>query len=124
MASIEKRTTQDGATSYRVKIRLKGYPIQTATFERLTDAKKWSQNTESAIREGRHFKTAEAKKHTFAEMVDRYVKDVLPTKPKQAVKQEQQLGWWKEKVGHLSYFLQSSLHFIKPKKIGTAHHSH
>jgi len=102
MASIEKRTTQ-GAISYRVKVRLKGYPVQTATFERLTDAKKWAQNTESAIREGRHFKTAEAKKHTFSEMVDRYIKDVLPTKPKQAVKQKQQLEWWEEHMG--SYLL-------------------
>jgi len=102
MASIEKRMTQ-GTISYRVKIRLKGYPSQTATFERLTDAKKWAQNTESAIREGRHFKTAEAKKHTFSEMIDRYVKDVLPTKPKQAVKQKQQLEWWKEHMG--SYLL-------------------
>ena len=99
MASIEKRTNPDGAQSYRVKVRLKGYPIQTATFRRLTDAKKWATHTESAIQEGRHFKTAEAKKHTFAEMVDRYVKDVLPTKPKQAAKQSQQLGWWKDRLG-------------------------
>ncbi len=98
MASIEKRTTQDGIT-YRVKIRLKGYPVQTASFDRLTDAKKWEASTESAIREGRHFKTAEAKKHTFAEMLDRYIKDVLPTKPKQAKKQTQQLEWWKSEIG-------------------------
>jgi len=26
-----------------------------ATFQRKTDAKKWLKNTESAIREGRHF---------------------------------------------------------------------
>ncbi|MFT5702836.1 MAG: hypothetical protein ACJAZX_001198 [Rickettsiales bacterium] len=64
MATIEKRTTLDNQTSYRVKIRLKGYPTQTATFERLTDAKKWIASTESAIREGRHFKTSESKKET------------------------------------------------------------
>jgi len=99
MASIEKRITDTGETSYRVKIRLKGYPTQTATFKRLTDAKKWTQDTESAIREGRHFKTVESKKHTFADLVDRYIKDVLPTKPKQAVRQQMQLEWWKEKMG-------------------------
>ncbi len=100
MASIEKRTNQDGKTSYRVKIRLKGYLTQTATFDRLTDAKKWAQHTEAAIREGRHFKTAEAKRHTFTEMVNRYIKDVLPTKPKQQTKQTQQLEWWKAQLGH------------------------
>ena len=99
MASIEKRTTDTGEISYRVKIRLKGYPTQTATFKRLTDAKKWTQDTESAIREGRHFKTTEAKKHTLADLVDRYIKDVLPTKPKQARQQKQQLEWWKDKMG-------------------------
>jgi integrase len=99
MATIEKRETDSGEISYRVKVRLKGYPTQTATFSRLTDAKKWAQQTETAIREGRHFKTAEAKKHTFAELVDRYIKDVLPTKPKQAKAQKQQLEWWKEQMG-------------------------
>jgi hypothetical protein len=58
----------------------KGIPASTATFKRLTDAKKWGQQTESAIREGRYFKTAEARKHTFSELADRYIKDVLPTK--------------------------------------------
>ena len=45
---------------------------------RLTDAKKWAQDTESAIREGRHFKTAEAKKHTLAELIDRYTATCCP----------------------------------------------
>ncbi|MDD2723872.1 MAG: site-specific integrase [Methylovulum sp.] len=100
MASIEKRTTDANETSYRVKVRLKGYPTQTATFQRLTDAKKWAAATESAIREGRHFKTAEAKKHTFADLVDRYIKDVLPSKPKKAKDKTQQLTWWKAKLGY------------------------
>lgn len=39
MAVIEKRKTQDGKTHYRVKVRLKGYPPQTSTHERLADAK-------------------------------------------------------------------------------------
>lgn len=99
MASIEKRTTDSGETSYRVKVRLKGYPTQTATFQRLTDAKKWAQHTEAAIREGRHFKTAEAKKHTLTDLVDRYIKDVLPTKPKQLNDQTLQLTWFKDEIG-------------------------
>lgn len=99
MASIEKRVTDNGKVSYRVKVRLKGYPTQTASFDRITDAKKWAQHTESAIREGRHFKTTEAKKHTFGDMVDRYIKDTLPTKPKSQNKQTMQLNWWKEQLG-------------------------
>lgn len=98
MAAIEKRTAQDGAVSYRVKVRLKGKPTQSATFERLTDARKWAAATEAAIREGRHFAKTEAKRHTLADMIDRYVRDVLPGKPSRDV-QGPQLEWWKAQIG-------------------------
>ena len=78
MATITERLAKDGTKRYRAEVRLKNFKAQTATFKRKTDATKWIQNTESAIREGRHFKTSEAKKHTFADMVDRYIKVVLP----------------------------------------------
>jgi hypothetical protein len=99
MSSIRKLINRDGSSSYRVDIRLKGFRPQRATFSRLTDARKWGQHTEAAIREGRYFKTAEAKKHTLAELVDRYVAEVLPNKPKQQRVQRQQLQWWKDEIG-------------------------
>jgi integrase len=99
MATITERTAQDGTKSFKAEVRLKGYPAQRATFKRKTDAKKWVQDTESSIREGRHFKTVESKKHTFADLADRYIKDVLPTKPKQELRQKMQMEWWKEKMG-------------------------
>ncbi|ARO88663.1 site-specific integrase [Nitrosospira lacus] len=99
MAIVEKRVKEDGKVSYRAKVRIKGFPAQTATFERKTDANKWAQDTESAIRNNRHFKTSEAKRHTLAELIERYVKDVLPTKPKSQEKQTAQLGWWKAEIG-------------------------
>jgi integrase len=99
MASIRKRSNKNGTTSYRVEIRLKGFPPQRATFKRLTDARKWEQHTEAAIREGRYFKVSEARKHTLAELIDRYTKEVLPKKPKQIRSQKQQLAWWKEAIG-------------------------
>jgi integrase len=110
MASIQKRTAKDGSTSYRVLVRLKGYPPQSATFPRRTDAKRWAQDTESAIREGRHFKTAEAKRHTLADLIDRYIRDVLPRPPRKSRQKERgaksqqilkaQLEWWKSELGH------------------------
>ncbi|MBX3708210.1 MAG: site-specific integrase [Gammaproteobacteria bacterium] len=99
MASIEKRKTKDGKTIYRAKIRLKGFPEQNASFERLTDAKRWVQQTESAIREGRHFKTTEAKRRTLGEMIDRYIKDILPSKPKNQKNRSLHLNWWKSELG-------------------------
>ena len=111
MATVEKRITKSGKVAYRVKIRLKGCPDQTATFKRKTDASKWIQNTESAIREGRYFKTAKAKKHTLTELIDRYIRDVLPKKTSK-MKQDQttQLVWWKKKAGaHLLADITPSL---------------
>ena len=59
MASIKTRTAKDGTPRYTAEIRLKGYPPQTATFRRKTDVNKWIQDTESAMRGDRHFKTVE-----------------------------------------------------------------
>jgi hypothetical protein len=80
MATFEKRTTRDGMTVWRVKVRRKGAPPQTATFSQLSEAKKWAQITEGAVLEGRHFTTSEAKRHTLSEVIDRYLRDVLPHK--------------------------------------------
>jgi len=101
MATINKHTSKAGKMTYRVRIQLKGYPVQSATFTRLTDAKKWAASTESAIREGRHFKTAEAKKHTLAEAIDKYLDNVLP---QQFTSHEQRtrrpiLAWWRDTLG-------------------------
>jgi integrase len=77
------------------------YPLQVASFDRLTDARKWAAATESAIREGRHFKTTESKKHTFAEAIDRYCTDVLPVKftAKEQRNRHPILTWWKNEIG-------------------------
>lgn len=102
MATIEKRTAIDGSINYRVRVRLKGFPAQTASFNRLTDAKKWVQQTESAIREGRNFKTNESKKHTLEKAITRYIQFVLPSKrPNTQKDQKQQLAWWSNNIGHL-----------------------
>lgn len=101
MATIELRRADDGTISYRAKVRLKGHPTEYATFKRKTDATKWAQSIEAAIREGRHFKTVEAKRRTFAELVERYFEEVLPERPKNAVNTRRHLTYWKKKLGSL-----------------------
>jgi ribosomal protein L18 len=100
MAYIQERKTTDGKTHYRVQIRLRGFPNEMATFERKTDAKLWAQQIKSSMREGRYFKTSESKKRTLAELVDRYIENVIPTKPKNAPACTAQLQWWKKQLGH------------------------
>ena len=75
MAWIQTRIGKNGKKTYTATIRIKEVPSQTATFDRLTDAKKWSQSIESSIRDGIHLGSFEAKRHTLAEVIDRYLLD-------------------------------------------------
>jgi integrase len=70
MANIQKRVGKDGLTSYRVQIRLKGFPPESASFERKTDARAWADKTEAEMKAGRHF--GASKRHTFNELADEY----------------------------------------------------
>ena len=102
MPTIETRIAPiSGAVTFRAKVRLKGAPPECASFKRKTDAVKWAQSTEVAIREGRYFKTAAAKRCTLAEAIDRYVREILPRKPRTAKFQARQLAWWRTELGHL-----------------------
>ncbi|HIJ95050.1 MAG TPA: site-specific integrase [Desulfuromonadales bacterium] len=98
MASITKYDGAKGIT-YKATIRMKGYPTQTATFKRKTDADRWAKEVETAIHHGKHFETIKAKKHTAAELIDKYIKEELPKKPKTAEGQKPQLEWWKNEIG-------------------------
>lgn len=100
MASIQKRTLKNGKTSYRVQVRLKGHPIQRATFSRLTDARKWEQTTEAAMRERRYFKGTESTKHTIAELIDRYLDKIKRENPKRLKDVKPILLWWKSEIGY------------------------
>lgn len=100
MANIQPRKAKDGTIRYRVQVRLRGFPPQVATFERKTDAKNWAQQTESAIRDGRYFATNEAKRHTVAQLVDRYIDEQTRQQPRSLPKQKQNLLWWKDQLGH------------------------
>lgn len=99
MAHIEERKTKDGKVHYRVMVRKRGFPLQTATFERKTDARKWAISTEAAIDERRFRNVAQAKRRTVAELIDRYIETVLPRKPKSATVQLPQLRWWRDQLG-------------------------
>jgi integrase len=101
MATIIRRPGKNGQTSYRAQVRRKGSPTLSATFAKLSDARKWVQVTEATILEGRHLPTAEAKRHTLADVIDRYLADVLPHKGVSSIyMQTLQLRWWRVRLGH------------------------
>lgn len=53
------------------------------------------------MREGRYFKSPESKRKTLADLVNRYIAEVLPRKRKSQKQQARQLRWWSKELGHL-----------------------
>ncbi len=102
MATIEKRTA-DNVTAYRVKVRLRGFPPETATFERLTDARAWAKLTESNMKAGRHF--GASKRHTFADLADEYAPHA---------KDPERLAYWRGVFG------SDLLSAVTPERIAKA----
>lgn len=96
MASIQRIVSPlTGEVSYRVQIRVKGRPSESETFPKKEEAKAWAASIESAIREGRHFPHAAAKRTSFDALADDYVKTVLPEFDEtQRDARTMQLEWW------------------------------
>ncbi|MEO8716702.1 MAG: site-specific integrase [Burkholderiales bacterium] len=106
MSTIRERNGK-----HHVQVRLAGFPAQSASFDRKTDAKAWAAKTETAMRDGRHFPSREAKRHTLAELVDRRLAEIERKQPHALGKQRQLLGWWKDQLGDYA------LAHIGPEKI-------
>ena len=99
MAQIIERLRKNGKKTFLVRIRMKGHPEAAASFERLTDARIWASTTETEMREGRYIKTNEAQKHSLSDLVERYIREVLPGKPNVSNDYAFQLEWWKTQIG-------------------------
>ena len=104
MATIEKRISEKGVTSYRVRVRISGEKPSTRTFKRLTDAKAWAATAEADAGRGIHVPTSKERRRTLGELIDRYILEQLPQKSNNldADRQAALLGRWKERAGHLS----------------------
>jgi hypothetical protein len=79
--------------TYRVRIRMKGGQCFDRSFRSKTLAKKWKRDMESAIEHDRYEFTNPAIKHTLANLIDFYIKRVLPGKPRNAKNFLQYLIW-------------------------------
>ena len=88
---------------YRVKVRLRGHPAADATFDRITDAKRWAAETETAIRAGRWFQNVEAKRVTLSELIDRYEREYLAIAAiRTNASRVHRLLFWRAELGPLS----------------------
>lgn len=80
MASIRKRSGK-----YHVQVRRQGFPTRTKSFLQHKDAKEWARERELEADRGELESTkAELKKYTLADIVSRYLDEVVPLK-KQSV---------------------------------------
>jgi len=100
MATINVHQAKDGSKTYRVHVRQKGQPVQTASFSTLKDAKRWATMIEGDLIAGRHF-PASKPKHTLVELLDRYVQDIMPRKtPETQRSHKAVVVFWQERLGH------------------------
>ena len=99
MATFMKRSDKNGNDRITVIVRVKGYPRQSATFRNMTLAKDWALRTEAAIKDGRHFKDKESKKHTLKELADRFVEELKDNQFKSLPEYKRILVWWVDKLG-------------------------
>src|ERR1700685_3195623 len=93
MASIQRIVsplTKD--VTYRAQVRVKGRPPESKTFTNRKDAKEWAATLESAITDARYFPSRKAQRTLFAELVERYRRDVQRDPSRGA-----HLDWWKKR---------------------------
>jgi len=99
LATFVKRTDSKGKERITALVRLRGLPRQSATFENMTKAKRWAQQMEVSLRDGRYFKESEGRKHSLEDLIDRYL-DELEISGFSSLKQyTQMLSWWKKELG-------------------------
>lgn len=99
MGSIREITKKSGERSFHAEVRLKGFPPQRASFRTKSQAKKWIQDTESAIRDGRYRTYVDARKYTVNDLIDRFISQYLSKNPKHLKKKILLLERWKRELG-------------------------
>lgn len=75
MATLEKR-----GDYWRVKIRRKGYPVQTRSFDTKATAERWARDVENEMDKGIFIDRTESEKNTLRDVLSRYHDEVTPLK--------------------------------------------
>lgn len=75
MASIRQRSG-----TWQARIRRKGYPDEVASFKTKTEAQAWARSIESTMDQGAYQSTQSAKDLLLADVLNRYMHEVTPSK--------------------------------------------
>ena len=98
MATIRERAKADGTRAFHVQVRMAGFPARTASFPSKRHAERWAKTVEAEMIEGRHFRSAEARRRTLADAIDRYLEHEVP-KLRDGRMHRSTLPWWREELG-------------------------
>ena len=64
---------------WQARVRRQGYPDITKSFQGRQDAERWARSVESDIDRGSYVSHTEAQKTTLADLIQRYMAEVLPS---------------------------------------------
>jgi len=87
MGSIVKRKRKKGMV-YRAAVSVKGNPRLTATFDRLSDAQRWIEDTETVLRSGGHVGNAPFGDMLVDDALEKYLNEVSSKKAPSTHKRE------------------------------------
>lgn len=101
MATFEKRVGKTGKVTWRAKVRRQDGPWLNKSFPRKQDAEAWARSIETKLDAGEAVPSAEARKRTLGEAIDRFLTVTLPQSKnrKSAHEQIRILTWWKAELG-------------------------
>ena len=94
MATLVQRFA-NGKRVWQVKIRRRGYPVQSGTFNTKNKADAWARQIEGEMDRGVFVSRVEAENTTLTEALDRYARDVSPDK-KTANREKYTVRVWQE----------------------------
>lgn len=102
MATFRKLPQKDGTIHWQAIIRKEGRPARYASFHNRTDAVRWAKAQEVEIERDDANLTTAGHRHTLAQVLDRYRREVLPTKaPSTQPNYRIHLAWWESHLGTL-----------------------
>ena len=64
---------------WQSRIRRRGYPDITQTFEAKADAERWARSVESDMDKGHFVSVSEAQRTTLGDLIQRYLREVTPS---------------------------------------------
>lgn len=99
MASIQKRKNKNGTSHWRAIVRIKGFPTVCNHFDRKQEAEDWATEVEREIKQGRFKFDQHKKRHTFTDLLERYINDGCLEHIRSVNDVKHHLEYWKSRLG-------------------------